>query len=186
MNRIVRNAGVATALIAGSLLVQGAVLYMLGARVNTSPSIPLGLYWRVNAPVARGAYVLFCPPQVGVFEEALRRGYLTGGWCPGGYGYMMKRVMGITGDVVDISHSGVRVNGRLLAHSVLLLEDSAHRPMPRFQSSIYVLSEYQLLLMADASVRSFDARYFGPVQRGQVKEVIVPVLTWGAAKETGK
>jgi hypothetical protein len=37
--------------------------YAAGARINTTKSIPVGLYWTSSAPVEKGAYVLFCPPQ---------------------------------------------------------------------------------------------------------------------------
>ena len=39
-----------------------AVAALAGARINTSPSIPLGLYWAVDAPLKLGEYVQVCPP----------------------------------------------------------------------------------------------------------------------------
>jgi type IV secretory pathway protease TraF len=39
--------------------------------------------------------------------------------------------------------------------------------------------------MGDLNAKSFDGRYFGPVQRGQVKEVIVPVITWDGNNGSG-
>nr|WP_289847564.1 S26 family signal peptidase [Celeribacter halophilus] len=50
--------------------------------------------------------------------------------------------------------------------------------MPRYQTSQYTLGNSELLLMSDVSGTSFDARYFGPVNRSQVKAVIRPVFTW--------
>jgi hypothetical protein len=41
----------------------GRRCYAAGARINTTKSIPVGLYWTSSAPVEKGAYVLFCPPQ---------------------------------------------------------------------------------------------------------------------------
>ncbi|MES2568793.1 MAG: conjugal transfer protein TraF, partial [Verrucomicrobiota bacterium] len=41
----------------------GAGCYAAGARINTSKSIPVGLYWTSNSPVEKGAYVLLCPPE---------------------------------------------------------------------------------------------------------------------------
>ena len=74
-----------------------------GARINTTKSIPVGLYWTSSAPVEKGAYVLFCPPQAGVFDDAKARGYIGAGFCPGGYGYMMKRVLAAKDDAVTVS-----------------------------------------------------------------------------------
>jgi type IV secretory pathway protease TraF len=32
--------------------------------------------------------------------------------------------------------------------------------------------------MSDVSGTSFDGRYFGPINRSQIKTVIRPVITW--------
>ncbi len=185
MKPITRKMVIGPGIVAGVLLIQAVFLYLIGVRINTTPSIPVGLYWRVSQPVDKGAYVMFCPPEVQVFEQARERGYIGAGICPGGYGYMMKKVSGTTNDRIDVGRDGVRVNGRLLNLSVPLRADGSARPMPRFQSDSYVLSEFQLLLMGDISAQSFDGRYYGPVQRRQVKEVIVPVVTWGGEGASG-
>jgi conjugative transfer signal peptidase TraF len=181
MTRLLKGAAIATATGGGALLLLGMACHAAGARVNTSGSIPLGLYWTSDAPVGKGAYVLFCPPQASVFEEARRRGYIGAGFCPGGYGYLMKRVLGATGDAISIADDGVRVNGELLPFSARLRADGGGRPMPRYRADSFTLSEHQVLLMSDANPRSFDARYFGPVQRNHIKTVILPVMTWQGA-----
>ena len=154
------------------------VLGLAGARINTTKSIALGLYWTSDRPVQKGEYVLLCPPPVGVIEEARRRGYLAAGFCPGGYGYMMKRILAAKGDSVTVDAGGVRVNGLLLPHSAPLPADLAGRPMSRFQADRYVLGASEVLLLSDISSTSFDGRYFGPVGVAQIRTVIVPVLTW--------
>ncbi|MBV8634295.1 MAG: conjugative transfer signal peptidase TraF [Burkholderiaceae bacterium] len=156
----------------------GLACYAAGMRVNTSKSIALGIYWTSAEPVRKGAYVLLCPPQVGVIEEARRRGYLAYGFCPGNYGYLMKKVFAVAGDTVDIGDAGVSVNDLLLPFSMPLKHDTAGRPLPRYQASHFVIGNSELLLMSDASSTSFDGRYFGPVNRSQIKTVIVPVFTW--------
>lgn len=174
LKRIMRGTAVAGAGIIGL----GLACYFAGARVNTSKSIPVGLYWTSSKPVEKGAYVLVCPPQVGVIAEAKRRGYLAAGFCPGGYGYMMKRILAAKGDGVTIADDGVRVNGALLPFSAPLAHDKAGRPLPRFQSASFTIGNSEVLLMSDVSGTSFDGRYFGPVGRSQIQTVIVPVLTW--------
>jgi conjugative transfer signal peptidase TraF len=167
------------ALITGATLLGVlAMLGLAGARVNTSKSIALGLYWTSGRPVQRGAYVLLCPPQIGTIQEARRRGYLAAGFCPGGYGYMMKRILAMGGDIVTVDAGGVRVNGDLLPFSAPLEKDLAGRSMPRFRVNRQVLGASEVLLMSDVSGTSFDARYFGPVGRAQIRTVIVPVFTW--------
>lgn len=174
----VRRLMATTAIAAIAILAFGALCHAVGARINTSKSIPLGLYWTSSAPVERGAYVLLCPPDVGVFAEARRRGYLAAGFCPGGYGYMMKRIMAATNDVVSIAADGVRVNGQLLPFSLPLTADLAGRQLPRYQAARFVLGNSEVLLMSDVSGTSFDGRYFGPINRAQIRTVLTPVLTW--------
>lgn len=159
-------------------IVLGLACYVAGARVNTSKSVPVGLYWTSSDPAEKGAYVFFCPPQVGVIAEAKKRGYLAAGFCPGGYGYMMKRILAAKGDRVTIADDGVRVNGVLLPLSAPLAHDRAGRPLPRFQSADFVIGNSEVLLMSTVSATSFDGRYFGPVGRSQIETVVVPVFTW--------
>ena len=161
-----------------SLLGVAGLLGLAGARVNTSRSIALGLYWSSDRPARKGEYVLLCPPQTGVIEEARRRGYLGAGFCPGGHGYMMKRILAAEGDSVTIDADGVRVDGALLPFSAPLAVDLAGRSMPRLRIDRYVLRASEVLLMSDVSRTSFDGRYFGPVSRMQIRTVIVPVFTW--------
>ena len=70
------------------------------------------------------------------------------------------------------------MNGELLPLSAPIEADSAARPLPRFQAEHFTLSASELLLMSDVSGISFDGRYFGPIDRSQIKGVIRPVFTW--------
>jgi conjugative transfer signal peptidase TraF len=148
-----------------------------GMRINTTRSIPVGMYWTTTAPISRDAYVMFCPPPAAVFETAKQRGYIDAGDCPGGYGYMMKRVLGMPGDEISVRADGVRVNGEYLPSSLPLPADRGGRPLPKYAFE-RKLEAAELWLMSDRSARSFDARYFGPIQRTQVASVIRPVVTW--------
>jgi conjugative transfer signal peptidase TraF len=170
------TAGVALAGAAG--LIGAALAQAAGARINTTRSIPVGLYWVSGAAVAKGAYVLVCPPPAAVFEQARERGYIGAGYCPGGYGYMMKRVMAAKDDDVAVSDEGVRVNGVLLPLSAPRAVDAGGRSLPRFQADRYTLGAAELLLMSDVSGTSFDGRYFGPINRSQIQTVVSPLITW--------
>lgn len=178
MSDLTHRAGVTLTFVGIVALAAGALAYDSGARINTTKSIPRGLYWTSADPVGKGAYVLFCPPQAGVFAEAKARGYLAAGFCPGDYGYLMKKVLAAKGDTVSVTAEGVLVNGELLPQSAPRAVDGAGRPMPRYQADRYTLGDNEVLLMSDASATSFDARYFGPVTRSHIETVIKPVFTW--------
>lgn len=170
---------VARAVIAGmGLVVMATVVLLAGARINTSRSIPLGLYWTSGAPVQKGAYVMVCPPPIGVFIEAKKRDYIGSGFCPGGFGYMMKKILAAKTDAVLIDVDGVRVNGVLLPFSVPRIADRAGRPLPRYPVLSFTLGQDEVLLMSDVSATSWDARYYGPVRTSQIATVITPVFTW--------
>ena len=82
-----------------SVFVVCGLAYAAGIRLNTTPSIPLGVYRLTNEPIVKGAYVLFCPPPAAVFDMAKARGYLGAGYCPGGYGHLMKKILAVQDDV---------------------------------------------------------------------------------------
>ncbi len=161
--------GLVAAVVIGSALT--------GARVNSTASLPLGLYWTVSSPVRTGALVMFCPPKSPVFDEAKARDYIGAGFCAGGYREMMKRVAALPGDHVRISNQGVFVNGKPIRNSRPLNYDPAGRPMPRYETDC-TLKDNQVLLMSDYNPLSFDSRYFGPINRARIRGVVRPVFTW--------
>ena len=160
-----------------SILLLGYWAYASGARVNTTHSIPRGLYWLTDRPIEKGAYVIFCPPQNDVFDEAKRRGYFKAGFCPGEYQYLMKKVLAVKYDKVSVTELGVHVNGELLPFSAPLNADSTGRPLPILRAE-YKLRDTDLLLMTDVSQKSFDSRYFGLIPQSQILGVIRPIFTW--------
>jgi conjugative transfer signal peptidase TraF len=161
-----------------SIIVFGGICFIAGIRINTSESIPLGIYRTSDGPVDKGDFVLFCPPPEPVFNMAKDRGYIAAGLCPGGYGYMMKDVAGISGDIIAIDDDGVMVNGILLPRSKPLQADSAGRLLPCYRPDPQKLGGSEVLLMSDFCRLSFDGMYFGPINRKQIKAVIRPVFTW--------
>lgn len=121
-----------------------------------------------------------CPPNKEPFIEAKRRGYLAPGKCPGGFGYMFKKVLAAKSDVVTMSGIGMTVNGATVPYSSPMAHDNLMRPMPLWRESNRTLQDHELILMTDINPKSFDSRYFGPIQTQQIVSVIEPVLTWGA------
>lgn len=177
MNRIGWRIVIVGALSCFIVITIGIFMYIAGARINISKSIPLGLYWMSTKPIDKGDYVIFCPPLKQIFDDAKNRGYIQSGFCPGGYGKMMKKILAAKGDSVHIGIDGVSVNGKLLPHTKPLAMDKSGKALPQLNES-YLLSNNELLLMTDHSETSFDARYFGPIDVSSNQNVILPIYIW--------
>ena len=160
------------------LLILTGGVYLAGGRWNMSPSTPLGLYWVSRTPIAVGAFVMVCPPETPIFQQARERTYIEAGSCPGHYGHMIKQVVALAGDVIAITTQGVRVNGHLLPDSAPTSHDPKGRAMPVTLGAQYTLGSRQLLLMGLGNRLAFDGRYFGPVGTETVRTVLKPVYTW--------
>ncbi len=153
------------------------LVYAAGIRINTTPSLPLGVYQLTNELLVKGAYVLFCPPPTAIFTMARARGYVGAGYCPGGYGHLMKRLVASKDDTVIINAEGVLINDRLLPSSAAIQKDGLGRELPHYEGS-WVLGDYEVLLMSDSHKGAFDGRYFGSIQLSQIEGVLRPLFTW--------
>jgi conjugative transfer signal peptidase TraF len=153
-------------------------------RINTSASLPRGLYleiprgWLGRAP-ARGDLVLVCAPAAGA-ELARRRGYLGDGPCgagaAGGAAALGKVVLAVAGDEVSFGAAGLAVNGRAVAASRALPRDARARPLAHYPYGTWRIAPGELWLLAPYHPRSYDSRYFGPVAAAAVRGWLMPVL----------
>ena len=153
----------------------GITLVLLGFRFNTSDSIARGLYRLHHGAMDKNSYVLFCPDDRESFKAGIQRGYLGVGFCPNRSGYLMKKVVAVTGDVISSDQQGVRVNGRLLPFSKPIKQDGMGRNLKAWEVQHYTLKTNELLTMTDQDPLSFDGRYYGIINRGLIKGVITPV-----------
>ena len=151
---------------------------LVGARVNTTASFPVGLCWQLDRPAVKDDLVLFCPPHDVVFMIALARGYLSPGFCPSGSSPLLKRVVAAGSDHVVITLTGTTVNGVPVSNSRQRAMDPAGRPLPAYRLNS-ILPEGQVLLLSDHHAASFDGRYFGPVAATHLRGVVVPVWVFG-------
>ncbi|MBN7807746.1 conjugative transfer signal peptidase TraF [Agrobacterium rubi] len=132
-----------------------------GYRINLTPSEPLGL-WRIiplHRPVAVNDLVFICPSETAAMREARARGYLRSGFCPGGVAPLIKTVIAIAGQHVDIGDS-VTVDGRTVPSSDLALCDGRGRPLTPFPSGVVPLGH---VFLHSPFPGSYDSRYFGSV-----------------------
>src|SRR5450432_2546816 len=96
----------------------------LGLRINTSPSLPMGLY--IATADAGANMVEFCPAEP-FATFAIVRGYRDPGNCRDGAAPLLKPVVAESGDVVELSTRGICVNGALLPNTAPLSKDTKRR-----------------------------------------------------------
>lgn len=143
--------------------------------LNTSASLPVGLYRRVSSEPARGSLVAAClaPEWARLARE--RRYVSSGRLCPAKTAPVLKAIAAAAGDAVSYEDGALSVNGLVLPSSSVLVSDTQGRPMPLGRAFPYGLAAGEVLLLAPEP-HSFDGRYLGPVQTGSVLGVYRPWL----------
>lgn len=158
------------------------LLYACGARINRTNSLPKGIYRVVKKTPARGDIVTFWPSDCAEMRLARERGYIFAGVFNRnggvGYGLLMKRYLGLPGDVVSVTDDGVIINGGLVPNTRPLLCDNMGDPLPYLRFTDYTLKENEAFFISDHLPRSYDARYFGVQETNQIVDVLVPVYVW--------
>ena len=152
------------------------VLMSLGLHINLSASAPRGLYrGNVGTPL-RGMWVAACV-TTDAAAVGLARGYLGPGPCPGGAEPILKPVVAVSGDVVDLSPHGVAVNGTSLPESESASVDSNGRPLAHAAWGRHVVGADELWLVSTRVPNSWDSRYLGPFSMSQVRAIARPMWT---------
>ncbi|GAB3645111.1 conjugative transfer signal peptidase TraF [Ramlibacter alkalitolerans] len=160
LRQTLREAALWVAL-AGALYGAAAVS---GVRVVTTNSVPGVVYVRSFEPLARGTFVSFCPDLANPVLAAIKqRGHIEPGTCGPSMPFI-KQVAALPGDHVELSAKGLSVNGDLLPKTAVLDTDRQGNPLPRIPFGAYVVAPGQAWVIATNHPRSFDSRYYGPVQ----------------------
>lgn len=162
------------AAVAAILLVVTAVAG--GYRINMTPSAPLGL-WRIiplHRPAAVDDLLFICPPETAAIRAARARGYLRSGSCPSGVAPLIKTVIAVAGQHIEIGVS-VSVDGWGVSSSSLAPRDGKGRPLAPFMSGI-VPPGY--VFLHSAFPGSYDSRYFGPVPASGILGLAQEVFTY--------
>lgn len=167
------------AILAFPMLVVVVVLalgYVLGFRVNTTPSLPLGLYRLTGKPPLRGDTVVFCLEAESFIRLSQERGYLGRGDCPGGLLPLGKQIYALPGDKIGIEGGLISVNGAVLPGSMAKSHDSLGRVLPAPLLEAGTVPPGKALALALQRPGSFDGRYFGLVSLEGL-QTVRPVCT---------
>ncbi|TCA32850.1 conjugative transfer signal peptidase TraF [Rhizobium leguminosarum bv. viciae] len=147
-----------------------------GYRLNLTPSEPLGL-WRIDPPhrpIQLGDLVFICPPVNVKFEQARRRGYLRRGLCVGGVAPLIKSVVALPGQHVEIA-GHVVIDGTVLASSAVHDRDGEGRVLVPHPGGVVPPGT---LFLHSSFASSYDSRYFGPVPDSGLLGLARPIITF--------
>lgn len=147
----------------------GLLLLSKYVYLNTTNSMPIGLYLIKEKKLDRGDIVVVCESKAGIF---LRRKNDT--IC--GYEYILKKVAAIEGDIVSISINGVVVNGKKINNTQQKIFDKQYEFLNSFKIQNYKLKNDEILILGEG-LESWDSRYFGVSNKRNVVDVISKLLT---------
>jgi len=143
-------------------------------KINTTDSMPVGIYLMRPEAIAPGRIVVACPPEDAA-RLGLHNGYLERGSCASGAAPLLKYVAAIGGSRVAVTGSGIEIDGRLLDNSVARRKDRHGRTIPHIRLGRYRLGEDEVWLYSPAPW-SWDSRYFGPVSKNQIIGAASPLF----------
>jgi conjugative transfer signal peptidase TraF len=152
-----------------------------GLALNVTDSMPLGLYHiqSVALPVASGTIVQTCLPSE-IASVGLARKYLLTGNCASGTTPVLKIVVGVAGDRIDVSDRRITINGHALRGSATAASDRNGRPLARFPRGVVRLVAGQIWLWTP-NPASWDSRYYGPISERLVlarATLLLPLGSW--------
>jgi conjugative transfer signal peptidase TraF len=148
-------------LAAGTVILMWGIATAVGIRINTSFSLPLGLY--IVTADKSAQLIEFCPAEP-FASQSSARGYRTRGFaCPDGAVPFLKPIVAAAGDIVAMSAEGIAVNGNRLPRTRPLTSDSAGRPLQSWPTGVYQVDEGFVWVASTHNRGSYDSRYMGPI-----------------------
>src|SRR5258708_3295505 len=153
-----------------------AMFRVFGIHINITSSLERGFYVVSQRPSA--SLVEFCPEGEAA-SLSVQRGYrMAGGTCPDGGSPLMKPVVAVAGDRVEVTSNGIRVNGKLIANSTAHSKDHRGRLLNPWPNGEYIVPAGSLWVVSDFNNWSFDSRYFGPIPSSLVQHHLRPLWTF--------
>ena len=158
---------------AGSVIAVAGIAAILGLRINTSYSLPLGLY-QVTLDEA-APLIEFCPSEP-FASESSHRGYRSRGLiCPDGAVPLLKPIVARTGDVVTVTDAGLSVNGASVPNTGPLQHDRLGRQLKAWPLGRYKVAPGTVWVASTYNAGSYDSRYMGPVDKRLIRRRLRPL-----------
>jgi conjugative transfer signal peptidase TraF len=141
-----------TLLVMSATVIFSIVAKSSGLVLNVTGSMP-GLVYQLGRG-EKGSLVSFCSP--------IPHPSIGHGSCPDGSMPLIKRVVGVAGDLVRATDAGIEINGQPVSNSRPLDLDTNGRALPHLRG-FFGLKQGEIWA-AGEHPNSFDSRYFGPVK----------------------
>lgn len=163
----------AVLLAAGTVIAMWGIATTVGIRINTSYSLPLGLY---IVTADKSAHLIeFCPTEPSASQSSVRRYRTRGFGCSDGGVPLLKPIVASEGDVVAVSADGIAVNGTHLPRTQPLTADAAGRPLQAWPSGTYQVENGFVWVASTYNSGSYDSRYMGPIRVQQIRSRLRPL-----------
>ncbi|MFA9394685.1 MAG: conjugative transfer signal peptidase TraF [Halodesulfovibrio sp.] len=162
---------------AGIIAALFSIVHSAGYRINTTRSLPVGVYQTVSDAPKHSDLASFClSPENEYRELAEERNYLgSSSLCPSGQKPLLKKFAGAAGDIIILHPDGIQVNSERHALTIRT-HDSSGRPLPH-KLRAGIIPTGKALMLSTYNPNSFDGRYFGLVDEKNLHKVI-PVFTF--------
>jgi conjugative transfer signal peptidase TraF len=136
---------------------------------NSTGSLPKGLYYLTSKRHIDCGDIVYFP----VPDNVKHLVFIERRWLPE-FANLLKEVMAVEGDYVCENSNALQVKNLIGPVSPV---DSSGRHLPQF---VYcgLLKKDQLFVGDLPNWRSFDSRYFGPVNVKNIKGVAIPIWTF--------
>jgi conjugative transfer signal peptidase TraF len=140
---------------------------------NWTPSLPIGLYWITKDEKAPD--LAFCMSAQVRAEAATHGLERVSGKCPDGTAWILKPNLR-SAQVITFTSRGFTVDGRELPNTTPLPKDRFGRPMPHYPFGHYFASSKEVWVVSSHNERSYDSRYFGPIDARSIVCYARPIL----------
>ena len=124
----------------------------VGIVLNVTSSMPEIVYKLGHGE--KGSMASFCSP---ISHRSIGHGS-----CPDGSMPLIKRVVGVAGDLVTATDAGIEINGQPVPNSRPLDLDAKGQTLPHVRGFFYL--KQGEIWVAGEHPNSFDSRYFGPIK----------------------
>lgn len=140
--------------------------------INSTPSIPCGVYLKIPAFWLRQGDTVVYKPQKECIDTAIACGWLDN---DDKNILFVKHIGGLEGDIFEVDfEKNFYINGKF--YGQILTQDGTGQPIPSLKTGKNYVAADMFLPVGD-NPRSFDGRYTGQVPLENIHAKVIPLLT---------